>query len=648
MGWIAASVLALAVGGCGGGDEAPQEDAQPAQTPAQGEQAQAPAADAAPAEPSEAPPEATDGTAADAAPAEQASAEERRRYEIRRRLIDATAAQEEWVPDLTPTPVESVEETLDRADEAFEAGRVDQGDGNALSLYLSVLETEPENERAIAGVDRVVAALLERADAAFTAGRFNEAARTLPVVQRLRPDDPGVAALRQRIESGREIALLLAEAESLRQAGRLIEPEGQNAAEIFRRVLQIDPDNADAQQGLQRIEADLVARATQAAEAGEYAESDRLLAAAGTVRPGSDSVQDASTRIVEMRQDRAGDLVEQANAAIEANDLARAEELVSQLERVSAQSQDVDDLRQRLDSARIYASLRPGQSISDALASGGNAPEVVVLPIGSFQMGSPDGEADRKSNEGPRHAVRFRRGFALGRTEVTVGQFRAFVNATGYRATSQQGGGSSIYDERTGQMAERSGVTWQDDHAGERADGNLPVIHVSWNDAKAYVDWLSRETGQSYRLPTEAEFEYALRAGSQGRYPWGDGNPSRVVGNLTGDGDRSASRRNWVNAFPDYNDGFWGPAPVRSFEPNAFGLYDMAGNVSEWVEDCWHDNYQRAPDDGSAWVNPGCDRRVIRGASWASSPDQVRSAFRLTAGAGTVNPRLGFRVARDL
>src|SRR5690606_13753338 len=109
-----------------------------------------------------------------------------------------------------------------------------------------------------------------------------------------------------------------------------------------------------------------------------------------------------------------------------------------------------------------------------------------------------------------------------------------------------------------------------------------------------------------------------------------------------------ASRRNWVNAFPDYNDGYWGPAPVRSFEPNRFGIYDIAGNVSEWVEDCWHDNFQRAPTDGSAWVNPGCTRRVLRGASWASAPDQVRSAFRLNASSSTVNPRLGFRVARDL
>ena len=124
--------------------------------------------------------------------------------------------------------------------------------------------------------------------------------------------------------------------------------------------------------------------------------------------------------------------------------------------------------------------------------------------------------------------------------------------------------------------------------------------------------------------------------------------PETYVGNLTGDGDRSATRRTWVNAFKSYSDGYWGPAPVGQFEPNAFGLLDMIGNVSEWTEDCWHDSYRRAPIDGTAWVNPGCNRRVIRGASWASAPDQVRSAFRLNASPDTTNGRLGFRVARDL
>ena len=629
LGLLSAAVSAALLGGCGGGEE-------PAQQPAQQQApAQAPAQQAAPA----------GETATDAATAE---AERQQTYEIRRRLIDATAQQEEWVPELTPTPVDTIGDALKRADQALAAGRLDQGDGNALSLYLSVLETEPENALAIAGVDKVATALVQRGEQALQSGRFNEAARAVQVVTQLRPDNPALATLKAKVDAGREVALLLAEAQRLAAAGRIVEPAGENAAALYREILRTDPNNQAAQAGLDKLENDLIAQATAAAEGGNYAESDRLLADAGKVRPGSNAVQNASTRIVEMRQGRASDLLQQAEAAIDAGDLARAEQLVAQLESVSAQQQGVDDLRARIENARHYASLKPGQAIVDPLRSGGNAPEVVVIPVGEFMMGSPENEANRKSNEGPRHRVQIRRGFALGRTEVTVGQFRAFVNATGYRPTSQAGTGSSIYDEKTGGMVDKSGVTWEDDHAGKRADANLPVIHVSWNDAKAYVDWLSRETGKVYRLPSEAEFEYVLRAGSDTMYPWGNGNPPRVLGNLTGDGDRSASRRNWVNAFPDYNDGYWGPAPVRSFEPNRFGIYDIAGNVSEWVEDCWHDNFQRAPTDGSAWVNPGCTRRVLRGASWASAPDQVRSAFRLNASSSTVNPRLGFRVARDL
>src|SRR4029079_13178620 len=147
----------------------------------------------------------------------------------------------------------------------------------------------------------------------------------------------------------------------------------------------------------------------------------------------------------------------------------------------------------------------------------------------------------------------------------------------------------------------------------------------------------------------EAELEYALRAGAAGRYAWGDGNPPKVLYNLTGDGERSTHlHRSWAKAFPHYNDGYWGPAPVGSFPPNKFGLQDMNGNVSDWAEDCWHDSYTRAPADGRAWVNPGCAERVVRGGSWGSAPDQARAAFRLAAPPDTRSARVGIRIARDL
>jgi formylglycine-generating enzyme required for sulfatase activity len=567
----------------------------------------------------------------------------------RRRLEIAAASQpQQWEPKLVPAAAETVGDLLQRADDALAAGRV-EGDDSALDLYLSVLEHEPGNARAQEGVRHIAALVARRGEAALDAGQLDVAARVLPVLQRLLPsDDPHVAAFAARLQQARELALLLVEAERLAANGTLVDPPAENAAAVYREVLERAPGHAEAQQALSRIEIDFVARANAAAEAGNYGESDRLLALAARVQPGSGTVQNASTRIVEMRQDRASELLDEAYAAAAEGDLAQARTLLAQLESVSVQAQGIEELRQRIANAGIYGNFHPGQSVTDPLDHGGNAPELVVIRAGEFEMGSPRGEDDRKKNEGPQHRVELAHGFAMARAEITVAQFRAFVDATDYVAGALQAGRSTIYDERTGSMAERAGIGWEHDHGGKRAAGNLPVVHVSWNDAKAYADWLSRETGERFRLPSEAEFEYVLRAGGSTRYPWGEDVPARVVANLTGDKDRSATSRSWSNAFPGYDDGHWGPAPVRSYEPNAFGVHDIDGNVSEWVEDCWHDGFQRAPADGSPWVNPGCNRRVLRGGSWASSPDQARSAFRLSAEPGATNARLGFRVVREL
>jgi formylglycine-generating enzyme required for sulfatase activity len=174
------------------------------------------------------------------------------------------------------------------------------------------------------------------------------------------------------------------------------------------------------------------------------------------------------------------------------------------------------------------------------------------------------------------------------------------------------------------------------------------VIHVSFDDAQAYADWLSKQTGARYRLPSEAEWEYVLRHGERGNYPWGKGAPPKGAGNLSGEGDKSSAGRSWGTPIRGYTDFFWGTAPVRSFPAEPWGTFDMGGNVSEWVLDCWHAGYRRAPLDGSAWVNPGCAQRVVRGASWASALDQARSAARMAADAKSTQPWLGFRVVREI
>ena len=163
---------------------------------------------------------------------------------------------------------------------------------------------------------------------------------------------------------------------------------------------------------------------------------------------------------------------------------------------------------------------------------------------------------------------------------------------------------------------------------------------------------LSIETGKAYRLPSEAEFEYVARADGKHTYWWGEGSPPEVTENLTGERDRSPAKREWTTSFKKYGDGHFGPAPTGSFSDakllHPMGVYDIAGNVSEWMADCWHDNYMKAPADGSAWVNPGCKRRVARGGYWASAPEQSRAAFRFPVKAESHGPVIGFRIARDL
>lgn len=567
---------------------------------------------------------------------------------LRKRLVDAASETEEWNPEYRADPVQEMQEMVAQADRAFAAGRVLDDTDGALDIYLRVLRRDSGNSAAKAGVDKCVAWAVQRGESAVANGRFDEGARMSAVASRQRPNEPEVRALAAKIAGGRELAQLLSVAQQRVDQGALLAPSGSSAVDAYRAVLDKDAGNASARTGLDNIQSLVIAAAMSAAQANDFVRADQQLDEAGKVVPGAKSVQDAGARISEMRTARAAALEPQIVAAIEGGQFDAAEGLLAQLDSVSLQPREVEELRTRLFNAKTYASLKPGQRLTDPLASGGNGPEMVVIPLGTFSMGSPKNEKTRANNEGPQVQVKFARAFAMAANETTVGDFRRFVKATGYTPTSQEIRKSTIYDESTGTLAERSGVTWEADHLGRKAADNLPVIHVSWADARAYGGWLARESGKKYRLPSEAEFEYALRAGSNTPYPWGDGAPTKVVANVTGSRDRSESKRNWVNSFASYDDGYWGPAPVRSFEANRFGLFDMVGNVSEWTEDCWHDTYQRAPTDGSAWVNEGCPTRMLRGSSWASAPDQVRSAFRLGASPNSVDARLGFRLVRDL
>jgi formylglycine-generating enzyme required for sulfatase activity len=257
-------------------------------------------------------------------------------------------------------------------------------------------------------------------------------------------------------------------------------------------------------------------------------------------------------------------------------------------------------------------------------------PELVVIPRGEFMMGSTEPERRWAIEHGsqrewvdwekPQHRVALPEPFAVGKHPVTRGQFASFVEATAH----DMSGGCWIW---TGRKFEKSSTAdWC--APGFAQTDHHPVVGVSWDDAKAYVEWLGTETGQPYRLLSEAEWEYACRAGTTTRYSWGDELATPEQANF---GQKKG-----------------GTTAVGTYPPNPFGLHDMHGNVWEWVEDCWNESYAGAPKDGSAWTSGDCSRRVLGGGSWDDLPWFLRSASRdRNYSVDRVNVT-GFRVARTL
>ena len=292
-------------------------------------------------------------------------------------------------------------------------------------------------------------------------------------------------------------------------------------------------------------------------------------------------------------------------------------------------------------SAAEECALKP----KDRFRECATCPELVVVPAGSFTMGSPQSEKDRRNDEGPQHRVTIAKPFAVGKLLLTVDQFAAFVAETGYDA------GSRCRTFEDGKVEERSARSWR--NPGFTQSGSHPAVCLSVNDAKSYVDWLASKTGKTYRLLAEAEWEYAARArtesGAYSRYSFGD--DEKDVCRYGNGADQAAKSTvpgagHWTIA--PCNDGYAHTSPVGSFAANAFGLYDMQGNARQWTEDCYLDNYAGAPSDGSAWTTENCSRRVLRGGSWSVDPGDLRAASRVSGTDGFRSRNDGLRVARTL
>lgn len=526
----------------------------------------------------------------------------------------------------------------------------DQALDNRLQNILARRAYDPNSPE----IEQELASLLDDVEAetrqALAAGDLELATRYANVIAEFDSERSVVSEVGAEVERAAEIGRLLGLADEALESGNLVTPTDVSAWSLYQRSIAIDSDNERAVAGLSAVREQLLTRIDELIDESDFEDAETLLARAEGMQFEEQALTERRENMVTARENKERALINETRQAIDQGDFDRAEDLVNQMIGMGVDQSQVDRLRSSLDDAVRYSGYEPGQLIQDGLGGDEDlyGPVMVVMPSGSFMMGSPESEDERSENEGPQFRVTFERGFALSRSEITVGQFRRFVEATGYETDAERRGTSRVYMFGTGRVAERRRVTWEDDYLGDRADESLPVIHVSWNDAAAYASWLAEATDRPYRLPTEAEFEYALRAGSQSPYWWGNGSPDDVVENVTGDGDRFTDGRQWNLAFRRYDDGYWGPAPAGSLAANAFELFDMGGNVMEWVQDCWHDSYVRAPSDGSAWVNPGCGGRVIRGASWNSSPPMSRSAFRISSQQTATDARVGFRVARDL
>jgi formylglycine-generating enzyme required for sulfatase activity len=288
------------------------------------------------------------------------------------------------------------------------------------------------------------------------------------------------------------------------------------------------------------------------------------------------------------------------------------------------------------------ASLQPRNTFKECPA----CPLMLVLPSGSFVMGSPESQYGHSSSEKPQHSVTIAHPFAVGRFEVTVGEFVEFLNdaaqhgqiAERWVATAPEEKEAPIVRSNEGKIA----------HFSVQGDQEqFPVTFVSWRGAAEYVKWLSLRTGATYRLLSEAEWEYAARAGSKTAYHFGDDALKLCDYGNVADASGGA-KHNW-SLFTDCEDGYPDLAPVGRFQPNAFGLYDMIGNAAEWVEDCGHPNYDGAPNDGSSWTSgSSCNGHEVRGGSYFNLSSAQRSAKRFENPSNTKYSTIGFRVARSL
>ena len=589
-------VALLGVGGWWGWQEYPELFIQgEAETPAVTEQA-------TPAEIETVPPDAietkeTIADTGDAPPPEKAEAEQSTPKE----------------PALTPKEAE-VARLLAAAETDLKARRLTSPAGNnAWEKYQHVLSLSPAHPEAMAGMERVIGSYMELFGTAVEQEDFEKATGYLAKIGELHPDSPVLEEGEQSLAAAKQA-----------RTNRLAEQERQRQAEMER----------------QRI-AQAVEKHWQAFEAalGEenLSKAAEILTQVSALNPEEPGLATGEQRLevvrVEMEQQRAEAI--QAHwaafeAAIQAEDPDKATGILAQVRTVNPDEPGLAGGEQRLEAAQAELERKRQEALNRELAG-----EMVSIPGGTFRMGDLSGEGD--DDERPAHTVTVP-AFMMGKYEVTVGQFRRFVEATEYRTDAERNadGNEGCYIDTSDGWDWTWGRSWQ--NPGYAIDHKQPVVCVSWNDAQAFIEWLTEKTGESYRLPSEAEWEYAARAGSTTKYHFG--NSESQLCRYANHAD-SSTGFDWRNK--SCSDGVGKrTATVGRYQPNAFGLYDIHGNVWEWVQDCWNDSYAEAPTDGRVWTRGGCSQHVARGGAWYSSPGNLSSADRDWASRSRRNDFLGF------
>ena len=492
-------------------------------------------------------------------------------------------------PVLSPEEAE-VARLLTAAEADLRARRLTSPAGNnAWDRYQQVLGIDLANPDAIRGMERVIESYMKLFGAAAEQEDFDKATGYLAKIRELHPDSPVLE------EGERSLA-----AAKQTRADRLAKEERQRQAEETARQAELE------QQRIVQVIEEHWTAFEAAMQAQDLYEAADILVQIRDLKPEEPGLAAGEQRLSDLERQLIEQIVEEQwvafEAALEVEDLDEAADILAQVRDVNPEALGLAENEQRLAEARQTALERE------------YAGEMVDIPGGTFRMGDLSGEGDE--DERPVHAVTVP-AFRMGKYEVTFAQWDACVADGGC-------GGYRPDDEGWGK-------------------GNRPVINVSWDDAQLFIDWLNDKTDGKFRLPTEAEWEYAARAGSTTKYHFGDSESQLCRYANHADDSTDYSNRN-----KSCSDGVGErTAVVGRYLPNSYGLHDMHGNVWEWVQDCWNDSYVGAPTDSSAWTQGDCSRRVYRGGSWYNILGGATSAYRNEGPRTDHYSHLGFRLAQD-